>query len=387
MSISRRNVLFGTLVTGLSTGVRSQPSEQSRQHDDRMTAQLNRLPNEPALEPDMLIIDPHHHLWFISESVLEMVKASKDPISQALAPVTERMARYLFEEYLRDIQDSGHNVVATVYMEAGSMYRAHGPETIKSVGEVEFANGVAAMAASEEFGTPQICAGIVSAIPTTTPDAAARVLSEHVRAGNGRLRGVRAHLFDEIQSGRSFLDEYRSTVRTVQKLGLSLDIGAIEPRLREVLQLARAFPDQSIILDHVGLPYGIGRYERRREGRYPLWLDQIRELAKCPNVTVKLGGLGMPIAGLPSYMSRVPATSAQLAQEWKLYIQPCIDEFGADRCMFESDFPADALTCSYSTVWNAFKLLAASGSSDEKRKLFHGTAQRVYKLSLASEQA
>jgi L-fuconolactonase len=161
---------------------------------------------------------------------------------------------------------------------------------------------------------------------------------------------------------------------------------ALEPGLPGVSQLAQNRPDITIILNHVGLPLGIGKYAGKREGRFPLWRNEIRKLSKCPNVNVKVGGLGMPYAGFPSFMSPVPATSEQLAQEWKPYIGTCIEEFGAGRCMFESNCPADSLTCSYSTVWNAFKLLASTGSPGEKRNVFHDTALRVYKLSVAAER-
>ncbi|MDR3509805.1 MAG: amidohydrolase family protein [Caulobacteraceae bacterium] len=165
-------------------------------------------------------------------------------------------------------------------------------------------------------------------------------------------------------------------------LGLSFDAWMLEPQLPDLIDLARAFPDTAIILDHVGTPLGIGAYKGRRAERFGVWREHIRELAKSPKVSVKLGGLAMVFPGFESFMASPAATSAELAAEWKPYIETCIEAFGVDRCMFESNFPVDYCSCDYDVLWNAFKVLAADYSRDEKTALFSGTAGRVYHLKI-----
>ena len=180
-----------------------------------------------------------------------------------------------------------------------------------------------------------------------------------------------------------YLDKtFREGFAQLQPLGLSFDAWLVEPQLPDLISLARAFPDTEIVLDHVGTPLGVGAYAGKREERFGVWRDNIRELAKSPKVSVKLGGLAMPFCGFPSFMSQPPASSQQLATEWAPYIETCIEAFGAERCMFESNFPVDLGSCSYATLWNAFKILAAGASASEKTALFSGTAACVYRLDL-----
>ncbi|RYF92474.1 MAG: amidohydrolase, partial [Caulobacteraceae bacterium] len=150
----------------------------------------------------------------------------------------------------------------------------------------------------------------------------------------------------------------------------------------DLIDLARAFPDTRIILDHVGTPLGIASYTGRREERFEIWAGNIRKLAELPNVAVKLGGLAMVFPGFPSCLADDPAPSTQLAEEWRPYLETCIEAFGPERGMFESNFPVDILSCSYATLWNAFKVFAKGYSADEKTALFSGTAKQVYRLEL-----
>jgi predicted TIM-barrel fold metal-dependent hydrolase len=175
---------------------------------------------------------------------------------------------------------------------------------------------------------------------------------------------------------------FRAGFKRLQPLGLSFDVFLLEPQLPELIDLARSFPETQIILDHVGTPMGIGRYAGRREERFPIWSDSIRALSRCANVAVKLGGLGMPFGGFMSYRSTPPATSMQVAEEWRPYIDTCIDAFGVHRCMFESGFPMEMGTCTYPVLWNAFKRLAAGASVAEKAALFSETAKRIYRLDI-----
>jgi len=347
---------------------------------------------EPIIDPDLPIVDAHHHVWLLPEVGLSAMESGNCIYGSAFAPIFRRHARYLFDELMADLK-SGHNVRASVFVDAHAMYRAKGPEAMKSVGEVEFVSGLAAMAESGLFGEIRACAGIVGGVDLRLGDAVEEVLIAHIRAGGGRYRGVRSNmaLYDEDSTilgtwngiPHLYLDtEFRRGCRRLRQLDLSFDAILFEPQLPELIDLARAFPDTQFILDHVGLPLGVGRHAGRQQERFLIWRNNIKELSRCANVVVKLGGLGMPFGIFKSCMSNPPATSSQLAEEWKPYVDTCIESFGATRCMFESDFPVDAGAGAYAVVWNAFKRLAAGASKDERTALFSGTATRVYRLDL-----
>jgi L-fuconolactonase len=342
---------------------------------------------EPILEAELPIIDPHHHLWLIPETTLA---AMRKP--ESFIPVARSKARYLLDELLADV-NTGHNIRATVYMECGAMYRARGPAQYKSLGEVDFANGVAAMAASGTFGQTAVCAGIIGHVDLSLGDQVQDVLEAHIRAGGGRYRGIRSMSHYDADpdifgswggnAPHALLHErFRAGFKWLSKFGLSFDAYVLEPQLPDVIDLARSFPETQIILDHVGAPAGVGRYFGKRDERFPTWRENMRLLSACGNVAVKLGGLGMPTAGFASFRSNPPATSEQLAAEWKPYIESCIELFGVNRCMFESNYPNDAGSCTYPVLWNAFKRLAARASSDEKTALFSGTAAKVYRVEM-----
>jgi predicted TIM-barrel fold metal-dependent hydrolase len=344
---------------------------------------------EAILEPELPIIDPHHHLW---DRVPVYSVNPPQPGMHAFEGVMRANARYFFEEFLADVR-SGHRVRASVFLECTSMYRAEGPIPLRPVGETEFVNGVAAMSASGIYGELRACAGIVGKVDMTLGDAAGGVLDAHLAAGGGRFRGIRhSGAYDadpavlgplaRAPSGLYATAEFHAAFKHLRSRGLSFDAWLIEPQLPDLISLARAFPETTIILDHMGTPLGIGAYQGRRVERFGSWRDNIRELARCPNVNVKLGGLAMPFCNFPSFMSTPPASSAQLADEWRPYIETCIEAFGAERAMFESNFPVDRGTCSYATLWNAFKRIAANYSPTQKRSLFHDTAKRVYGLDI-----
>jgi predicted TIM-barrel fold metal-dependent hydrolase len=187
---------------------------------------------------------------------------------------------------------------------------------------------------------------------------------------------------DPVEAGLYLSESFRRGFRRLAPMGLSFDAWLLEPQLPDLIALARAFPETAIVLDHVGTPLGLGRYEGRLAERFPIWRDNIRELARSPNVAVKLGGLGIAFCNFPSFLAEPRAPSEQLAAEWGPYIETCIAAFGVGRCMFESNFPVDMGSCSYATLWNAFKRIAGGCSADEKAALFSGTATRVYRLEL-----
>ena len=341
-----------------------------------MTAPPSHLPVRPEwlalrqeeiLEPDLAIVDPHHHL-----------------VDRA------NTGRYLLPELLADT-GSGHNITATVYLEWLSMYRAAGPVEMQPVGEVEFANGVAAMAASGLYGKTQVCAGIVGYADLMRGARVEPVLEAMIAAGGGRFRGIRyitASHPDEAARGSSvnrpagllMHDKVREGFARLHPLGLSFDAWMYFTQLGELVDLARAFPETPIVLDHVGGPIGIGPYAGKRDEVFAAWRASIAEVARCPNVHVKLGGLGMRLFGFDVQDGALPPSSEQLAALWRPYIESCIEAFGADRAMFESNFPVDKGSGSYHVFWNAFKRIAAGASGAEKAALFAATARRFYRL-------
>lgn len=342
---------------------------------------------EAIIDPDLPIIDPHHHLWD-RRPVMHLIP----PPVHGFDHISFRKGHYLLDQLLEDT-GSGHNIVATVYLECRSMYRADGPNELKPVGETEFVNGVAAMAASGLYGNTLACAGIVSTAELLMGADVGRVLDAHAMAGGARFKGIRRSTsFDadpdvlgplaRNPAGVLMEPKFREGFAELGKRGLSFDAWMLEPQLPELIDLARQFPETPIVLDHVGTPLGVGSYKGRMPERFSIWRENIRELAKSPNVHVKLGGLAMPFCNFPSMLSEPRAPSEQLAREWGPYIETCIEAFGPRRAMFESNFPVDEVSCDYPTLWNALKLIAKGASKDEKHELFFGTANRFYRLGL-----
>ncbi|HEV7357258.1 MAG TPA: amidohydrolase family protein [Steroidobacteraceae bacterium] len=341
---------------------------------------------EAILEPDLPIIDPHHHLWDWPAAVLA---AAPD---HGFTTVVRRAMRYLLPEFLSDL-NTGHNIRATVFVQCGAMYRADGPDAFKPVGETEFVNGVAAMCASGTYGPIRACAGIVGHVDLTAGAAVGEVLQAHLGAAADRFRGIRhAASYDAdsnvlgplVRAGAGLFTQknFREGYAQLGKYGLSFDAWLLEPQLPELIDLARTFPHIPVVLDHVGTPLGIASYQGKREERFPGWRDNIRKLAALPNVSIKLGGLAMAFCNFPSFLKSPAASSTQLAAEWRPYIETCIEAFGANRCMFESNFPVDMGSCTYPVLWNAFKVLSKQYSADERTALFSGTAQRFYRLRI-----
>jgi L-fuconolactonase len=322
---------------------------------------------EEIIEPELAIVDPHHHLVDRPET-----------------------GRYLLPELLADT-GSGHNVTATVYLEWLSMYRAEGPAELRPIGEIAFANGVAAMTASGTYGKTRVCAGIVGHADLTLGAPVEKVLQAMIEAGGGRFRGIRfitASHPDQAAWGSAIIrpeglltdPRVREGFARLAPLGLSFDAWMYHTQLGELVDLACAFPQTQIVLDHVGGPIGLGPYAGRRDEVFAAWSGEIRELAACSNVHVKLGGLGMRMFGFTHHMSESPPSSEELAAAWRPYIETCIAAFGLERAMFESNFPVDKVRCGYAALWNAFKRIAAGCSAAEKAALFAGTATKFYRL-------
>ena len=332
------------------------------------------LTTEEALEPELPICDPHHHLW--------------DKVAGRVTP------RYLLDEILVDV-GAGHRVVSTVFIECGAMFRREGPERLRPVGETEFVNGVAAMSASGLYGTTRVAAGIVGTADLKLGEAVGEVLDAQIAAGGGRFRGIRrgaAWDADErvgqhrTRPGQHLLlrDDFRAGFAQLAPRGLTFEAWCYHQQIPDVTSLARAFPGTTIILDHFGGPLGVGAYAGQAEQVYADWRRSISELAACPNVVAKLGGINMEVNGFGWHERSRPPSSQELADAVRRYYEFTIEKFGVDRCMFESNFPVDMVTCSYTVLWNSFKRLASGYSASEKARLFHDTAARVYRLPAAA---
>ncbi len=322
---------------------------------------------EAALEPELPIIDPHHHLW-------------------------ELEGGYLLDELLADL-NSGHNVMATVFAQCGYAYRKDGPEALRPLGETEFVARVVAQA--QQRGVPQrVCAGIVGHADLRLGDAVAPVLQAHIEAGKGHFRGVR-HInawhadFNASLLGRPPADlfeqaGFRQGLKQLHAAGLSFDAWLYHTQIDQLTELARAFPDLPMVLNHVGGPLAVGPYHGQGARAHREWRASMSRLANCRNVHVKLGGLAMVIGGFDFHQRAKPPSSQELATAWAPYLQDSIELFGAARCMFESNFPVDKAMCSYAVLWNAFKRVAANASALERAWLFHNTANQFYRLGLPS---
>jgi predicted TIM-barrel fold metal-dependent hydrolase len=322
---------------------------------------------EDILDPGQKIVDPHHHLW-------------------------DRPGwRYLLDDILADIR-SGHDIRATVMVQARAMHRADGPEAMQPVGETEFANGVAAMCASGTYGAVRVCAGIVGFADLTLGDAVQPVLEAHIAAGGGRFRGIRhiltwdadpALLNPAYTPAEDMMASpgFRAGFARLAPLGLSFDAWLYFHQIPRLIDLARSFPDTPIVLNHLGGVLGIGRYEGRRDTVFAAWTGLMRDLATCPNVMVKCGGLGMRLPAFGFEDRATAPDSATLAAAWKPWMETAIDSFGPARCMFESNFPVDKGSYGYAAGWNAFKRLASDATAEAKADLFWRSAARFYRLA------
>ncbi len=329
------------------------------------------LTQEEVLDPDLPICDPHHHLWDYPNN------------------------RYLLEELLQDL-GGGHRVIQTVFVECVSMYRKDGPEEMKPVGETEFVQGIAAQSASGNYGPTAVAAGIVSLANLAFGPAVEPVLEAHMAASRNRFRGIRHasswHTHEKIRNAHTHPPEgllldatFRQGFACLHKLGLSFDAWMYHTQLADLVDLAHAFPDATIILDHIGGPLGIGPYAGKRDEVMQVWKKGITDLARCQNVVVKLGGVTMPMCGFGWHKWEKPPTSEEVARATAPYYLFCIEQFGVDRCMFESNFPVDKASCSYTVLWNSFKRVVQDFSADERLALFHDTAARSYKIQPATQ--
>lgn len=326
------------------------------------------LTPEPALDPGLPICDAHHHLWEGGPA---------------------RRERYLLHDFLREVRQSGHNVVSTVFAECHAMYRKMGPLELKSIGETEFANGIAAMCASGEYGDIRVAAGIVGHVDLRLGKAIEHVLEAHKQASE-RFCGVRyttcwdAHadklLLWQTAPPRLLYDQsFREGLACLQRQSLAFDAWMLFPQLPDLVDLARAMPELRIVLGHIGGLVGIGPYADRG-AVLETWKRNIAAVAKCPNVVIKIGGIGILRQGFGWQECDQPPSSEEMARAYEPYCLHCIEQFGPDRCMFESNYPVDGHSASYTVIWNTFKRITGNFSPTERRAMFRDTAVRAYNL-------
>ena len=330
---------------------------------------LNQHIEDPIL-PNFPIIDPHHHLWDVG------------------------FGRYYIEELLEDINSSGHNIEATVYIMSSSntkIYAKDGLKEFKPLTEIEFATSEGKRADHIPDNKVKVNASIVGSVDLTFGSKLEPVLEKAINISEGRLKGIRmllaSHSDPRISSGAVKSDlglmlhpNFIDGAKCIQNADLSLDFWIYHTQLNEMEKIARALPDLTIILNHVGGPIHLGEYEGKQAVTHREWRSAMIRLSRIPNINVKLGGLGMAVNGAKFHNDKIPPNSVQLSDVWKPWIYETIDMFGFDRCMFESNFPVDKGSCSYGTLWNAFKILATDMSDDEKNKLFSKNAARIYKI-------
>ena len=320
---------------------------------------------EEAIEPDLEIVDPHHHLW--------------DTVT--------RYGRYELDD-LRTDAGAGHRVVQTVFIDCGANYRPDGPAALRPVGESEY---VAGRADESDRTDGVVIAAIVSHADLTLGSGVAEVLAAHEEAAGGRFRGIRhagARADDpeippsrvEPPAGLYRQPGFQAGARALAERGHSFEAWQYHHQLDDVLALATAVPELPIVVNHLGGPLGVGSFAGRWDEVHGQLRRGLEPLAGCENVTVKVGGVGMTRFGTGWEDRDRPPTSDEVVDRWGDLIRWTIDTFGPNRCMFESNFPVDGETVGYAVLWNAFKKASSGYDGSERADLFAGTARRVYRI-------
>ncbi len=321
---------------------------------------------EPVLDPSRVIVDAHHHLW------------------------EEPGKIYLLEDLMSDMTTGGHRIEATVFAQCHYGYRDDGPAYLRPIGETERIDAIADLA-QRRAGGPKVCAAIIAYADLLDDEHLERVLDAHEAAAPKRFRGVRQStarddLFPDgvvlrpASAGMLAEPRFRRGLERLAIRGLSFDAMIYHRQIPELTRLATDVDGATIVLDHIGCILGVGPYRGIERETFDSWRRDMRALAACPNVHVKLGGFGMIVTGAEYHLADRPPRSEQLARNWKPYVETCIEYFGAERCMFESNFPVDKAMYAYGVCWNAFKRLAVDATESQRVHLFSGTAQRVYRL-------
>jgi predicted TIM-barrel fold metal-dependent hydrolase len=328
--------------------------------------------SEVALDPDLPIVDPHHHIWGQDFRNAIFVEP------------------YDLDELLDDKAGSIHNVVATVTVDSHAQHFTDGPEALRPVGETVYAERVAQEGGRRGGRAAGVCAAIVPHADLCLGARVSEVLDAHAQA-SPRFRGIRQMLafhpslppiYGCSEDHLSQRPEFREGFAELARRGLSFEAWALQTQLDEVFDLARAYPHAAIVLNHLGGPLTVGPFADQREEGFRAWHASMAELAQCPNVTVKLGGIYVTQTepekiGFPPK----PITSQQVADMHRDYVLAAIELFSPERCMFESNFPVDMLCTTYDNLWNGYKRIAAGFTPEEKALMFGDVAKRVYRIA------
>ena len=328
--------------------------------------------NETIIDPDLPIIDAHFHLIH--------------------RPVT-----YMAADYIADA-NAGHNIVASVYVETRVFERQHGPEALRPVGEVEFANGIGAMTATGVYCRCNVAAGIVGHVDMRLGSGVAACLDRCMTAAPDRFRGVRQLLleFDETKEFPTVIGSRPPTgimesagffpaLRELEKRALPFDVSVFHYQLPDIARVADAMPGVTFVVNHCGIAAGFKLSAPERVEVFRAWAANMRQIAERPNVVCKIGGLGMPHWGFDFESRPGEVGFADLAEVWRPYVETTIEAFGPDRCMMESNFPPDGRSCGFVPLWNALKHITCDASPEERTAMFSGTAKRVYRLEVPTK--
>ncbi|MCP5472370.1 MAG: amidohydrolase family protein [Sinobacteraceae bacterium] len=359
--MNRRDILMLALSAPVSIAL-AQAQAQPRRYSQMLAGR-----DEPILDPDIPIIDTHHHL------------------------LDRPDVRYMIEDYLADA-NSGHRVIASVYVETMAFAWTHGPEALRPIGEIEFANGIGAMCDSGRYGC-RACAAIVGHADFRLGDQIAGLLDQAVQRAPERFRGVRQTMLESSSEapyrfiptrppkGVMKSPSFRPAFAHLARRGLSFDVSVFDEQLPEVIELADAFPDTAIVLNHCGLVMEMDMDKAQREQAFRRYRKLMIETGRRPNIYCKIGGLGMPFWGFRFEERSDPIGYRELADAWRPYVETTIEAFGASRCMMESNYPPDGRSAGFVPLWNALKYIVRSASADDKAALFHGTAANVYRIA------
>jgi L-fuconolactonase len=329
---------------------------------------LGLAEDEAVLEPDIPIVDTHIHLWSPSEGY-----------------------SYFVEDYAREVRECGHKIDASIYVECSSMFRCSGPDHLRPVGETEFVVRQAALGADRRLTSSRVAAGIVAFADMKSGERLIETLDAHAAAAGGRLSGIRQRAKwdpDPAVRGRYCADgpglylqpEFQRGVAKLAARGLVFEASVYHPQLLDVVALARNAPDTNIVVVHSGSPVGHSAYVDRESEVRAVWLKGMTALARCPNVSIKMGGLAMSLAAFDFGVAAKPIASDALAVLWRPFIEPCVELFGPERCTTASNFPVDKVAFSYKTCWNMYKRIFASYSKEEKLMIFSETAKNIYRI-------
>lgn len=294
------------------------------------------------------IVDPHHHFWDLSRNDHPWL-CDPEPIPFRYGDYGALRRSYLPPDYRRD--SAAFEVVKTVHVEAEW-------DPGRPVAETEWLESVAA-----EHGLPTACV----AQARFDRDDVAEVLA--AQAAHPLVRGIRhkprsaASAAEARRGAPGSMDDERWRIgyALLERHRFSFDLQTPWWHLDAAADLAHDFPRTQIVINHAALPS-----DRTPEG-LTAWRAGLERVARCPNVSIKISGLGRP--GLPWTVDANRAV-----------VLDAIAVMGVERCMFASNFPVDSLTGSFFDVFSGFSAIVADHPAENRARLFHDNAVRIYRL-------